>query len=157
MSNSNQDLNHVLIVKEQCSERIIILNKDKYSLGRNPHNDIVIEDKQVSRYHATIIKQQEAIARDYFWIYDGDLKKRSSNGLMVNQRFCDRHCLKKGDLILLGHNVRLQYYQFVSQTLDLLKLIENKKKSREILSQLNKQEFANREVNRLTDVIMPIT
>ena len=158
MNNLNKDLNHVLILKEVTKESIIILNQERYSLGRNPRNDIVIKDKQVSRYHATIIKRKQNNSQEcFFWIYDGNLKNRkSSNGLIVNQRFCDSHCLRKGDLILLGHNVKLQYYQFASQTLDLLKLIETKKKSKNYLLGLNNKQAKKVDINNLTDVIVPI-
>ena len=125
MTASNKNLYHVLIIKELSHQRIFILQEDRYSLGRKPQNDIVIKDKQVSRYHATIIKRKENDNRTFFWIYDGDLKNnKSSNGLIVNQKLCNSHCLKKGDVILLGYNVQLQYYQFAKHTLDLLKLIE---------------------------------
>ena len=155
MSTSNKDLNHVLIIKEIAKERIIVLSEERYSLGRNPSNDIVI--KQVSRYHATIVKRKKNNFQEYFWIYDGDLKnQKSSNGLVVNQKFCDHHCLKKGDLILLGNNVKLQYYQFATQTLDLLKLIETEKKSKNFLLNLSDRDLNNVNLHKLTDVIVPI-
>lgn len=157
MSTSNKDLNHVLILKEIAKERIIVLSEDRYSLGRNPSNDIIIKDKQVSRYHATIVKRKKNNFQEYFWIYDGDLKnKKSSNGLVVNQKFYDYHCLKKGDIILLGNNVKLQYYQFAAQTLDLLKLIETKNKSKDLLLNLSDRDFNNVNLHKLTDIIIPI-
>ncbi|MGF1488385.1 MAG: FHA domain-containing protein [Prochloraceae cyanobacterium] len=156
MNSLNKDLNHVLILKYRSKERIIVLDRERYSLGRNPGNDIIIKDKQVSRYHATIIKRTKNNAQDYFWIYDGNLKdKKSSNGLVVNRRFCQSHCLRRGDIILLGNNVKIQYYQFASQTLDLLKSIENQNQSKDLLLKLNDRELNGVDINRLTDVVVP--
>lgn len=127
----DNDLNHVLIVKEITNQRIFILkDRSEYSLGRSSRNQIVIKDKQVSRYHATIVKKNKANSQESFWIYDGDRQnKKSTNGLIVNQKKCYFRCLQKGDLIKLGENVCLEYYQFPRQTLELIKATANQKKS----------------------------
>ncbi len=158
MNNLNEDLNHVLIIKEPSKERIIVLDRERYSLGRNPRNNIVIKDKQVSRYHATIVKQKKDDSRCFFWIYDGDLKqKKSSNGLIINKKFCDSHCLQKGDLIVLGQNIKIQYYQFASQTLDLLKLIETNKQSKQLLLKLRNKKSNSVDIHKLTDLTISPT
>jgi len=117
------NLNHILIIKQNNYQEFVILKQKEYSLGRSYRNDIVIEDKQVSRCHATLLKRKNQRGEECFLIYDGNFKNlKSRNGLIVNQRKCDCHCLQKGDLIQLGDNVQVQYFQFSQQTLELLKM-----------------------------------
>jgi len=136
-------MEHLLEITNQKARRLIILNKECYSLGRSPKNSIVVKDRQVSRYHATIIKKPKNNLNDInnysfsvnsnkvkldnhcFWIYDGDLKgKTSSNGLAINRQYCSSHLLKHGDLIELGDKVILKYYKIPARALKLIKGIK---------------------------------
>ena len=73
--------------------RTIPLDKPVISLGRSLDNDVVIEDKRVSRRHAQIRLMQDA-----FCLYD----LASANGTMVNGQEVDQTVLRNGDVISLG-------------------------------------------------------
>lgn len=136
-------MEHILEIKTQRERRFIILNKDRYSLGRSSKNSIVIQDRQVSRYHATLIRKNKNKSNNVnnysfsvnnnkvkldnycFWIHDGDLQgKTSSNGIAINQQYCSSHLLEYGDLIELGDNVILKYYKLSAETLKLIQGIK---------------------------------
>ena len=78
------------------------LEKDSTSLGRDPGNDITIDDPQVSRQHARIMRQGGLMVIE-------DLG--STNGTFVNGvRLTGSHTLASGDMIGLGDVVALTYY-----------------------------------------------
>jgi len=153
MTTARKHINHILIIKEPTNKRFFLLASDRCSLGRNNDNDIIVKDKQVSRYHATIFKKTLKNFEEQIWIYDGDLKqkKKSSNGLKINEKLYSNYCLKKGDCILIGHNVTLQYYQFTEETLALLKVIKIAKQNSQSSSQASQKKF-KRQTSILTNV-----
>ena len=73
------------------------LSRHIMTIGREPHNDVHIRSKYVSRFHARIVSD-----RDGAVIEDLD----SRNGVSVNSRKVRRMQLKSGDLIDLG---RIQF------------------------------------------------
>ncbi len=78
------------------------LDKDSLTLGRDPGNDIVINDPQVSRQHARITRQGGLMVIE-------DLG--STNGTFVNgMRLTGPHTLVSGDVIGLGDAVTLTYH-----------------------------------------------
>ncbi|MCX7681686.1 MAG: FHA domain-containing protein [Anaerolineae bacterium] len=78
------------------------LDKDVVTLGRAPTNDIVINEPQVSRQHARILRQGNTLVIE-------DLG--STNGTFVNgMRLVGPHVLLSGDVIGLGDAVRFTYY-----------------------------------------------
>jgi len=78
------------------------LDQDSSSLGRDPGNDIVINDPQISRQHARITRQGELMVIK-------DLG--STNGTFVNgMRLTEPHTLVNGNVIGLGDAVTLTYY-----------------------------------------------
>ncbi|MDJ0726554.1 MAG: FHA domain-containing protein [Prochloraceae cyanobacterium] len=122
MNGSDKQFEHILAIEDRKGQRIITLNQKMYSLGRSTKNSIVIFDRQVSRTHATIIKQQKGNRNCTFWIYDGNLQgKRSTNGIVINKKRLLSHQLQVGDLIMLGDNTVLKYYQFSTKTVQLLR------------------------------------
>ncbi|MFQ6101872.1 MAG: FHA domain-containing protein [Anaerolineae bacterium] len=79
-----------------------MLEHDLLTLGRDPANSIVIDDPQVSRQHARIMRQGSLMVIE-------DLG--STNGTFVNGvRLTGPHTLANGDMIGLGDAVRLTYY-----------------------------------------------
>lgn len=70
-----------------------VLNKERTTIGRKPHNDIVIDNLAVSSEHAAII----TILNDSF-LEDLD----STNGLTVNGAMTKKHFLQNSDLIEIG-------------------------------------------------------
>jgi len=78
------------------------LDKDSTSLGRDPGNDIVIDDPQVSRHHARVTRRGGLMVIE-------DLG--STNGTFINgMLLTGPHALASGDVIGLGDVVMLTYY-----------------------------------------------
>ena len=64
------------------------IDKDKFRIGRDPENDIVIDDEMISSFHAEIIR----IEYEYILI---DLD--SVNGTFLNGKRIHKHSLSNGD------------------------------------------------------------
>lgn len=129
MKTFKNDFHHILKIEAPLGQSIIDLDRNYYTLGRGSKNSIIIQDKEVSRCHATIVRQKNARFnnKNIFWIYDGNLKgKRSTNGLIINDEYCLKHLLKPKDLIFLGKNVKLTYHQLSLKTFKLLKSLEGR-------------------------------
>ena len=113
---------HVLIVESPESRRAVSLNSHVFSVGRHPHNDLVINDPLASRHHATVawMRYSEDSQRvDYsYWIIDGKGKrKRSRNGIYVNGTKKSLHRLVSGDVIRIGDGIKISY-NYVTYTTD---------------------------------------
>jgi predicted component of type VI protein secretion system len=80
-----------------------MLDRDWITVGRDPSNDIVISDPQVSRQHARITRQGHALIIE---------DVGSTNGTFANGvRLTGSHVLSNGDVIGLGDGVTLTYYE----------------------------------------------
>src|SRR5215471_13389976 len=75
------------------------MNKERYTIGRLPDNDIRIDNAAVSGHHSLIIN----ILNDSFL---EDLN--STNGTYVNGKLIKKHALQHGDVITVGHH-QLRY------------------------------------------------
>jgi len=71
------------------------MNKERYTIGRLPDNDIRIDNPAVSGHHALIIN----ILNDSFL---EDLN--STNGTYVNGKIIKKHAMQHGDVITVGHH-----------------------------------------------------
>jgi hypothetical protein len=71
------------------------MNKERYTIGRLPDNDIRIDNSAVSGHHSLIIN----ILNDSFL---EDLN--STNGTYVNGKIIKKHALQQGDTITVGHH-----------------------------------------------------
>jgi tetratricopeptide (TPR) repeat protein len=95
-----------LIVEDDFGKREIALDRDLYSIGRDPRSDICLHSQFASRQHATLMR----VSNDGEYIYrmmDGNPQgKRSTNGLIINGQKCQSHDLKSGDTIVFGPQVR---------------------------------------------------
>ncbi len=81
--------------------KIFPLQKNEIYIGRDPANDIVITDVEVSRKHARLILQPGGYVLE-------DLG--STNGTYINgQRLLGPHVLRAGEVIQLGENVSLSF------------------------------------------------
>jgi len=102
---------HVLVIDDEQGRRAVALSAATYSIGRDPSNAIVIHSAAVSRQHALLLRLPHKDGQYTYRLLDGNLEgKRSTNGISVNGRRCLSWDLKDGDQILLGDQVRLQYY-----------------------------------------------
>jgi pSer/pThr/pTyr-binding forkhead associated (FHA) protein len=77
------------------------MNKERYTIGRLPDNDIRIDNPAVSGHHSLIIN----ILNDSFL---EDLN--STNGTYVNGKLIKKHALAHGDVITVGHH-QLRYVE----------------------------------------------
>src|SRR5271166_297915 len=71
------------------------MNKERYTIGRLPDDDIRIDNGAVSGHHSLIIN----ILNDSFL---EDLN--STNGTYVNGKLIKKHALQHGDVITAGHH-----------------------------------------------------
>jgi pSer/pThr/pTyr-binding forkhead associated (FHA) protein len=71
------------------------MNKERYTVGRLPDNDIRIDNPAVSGHHSLIIN----ILNDSFL---EDLN--STNGTYVNGKLIKKHAMQHGDVITVGHH-----------------------------------------------------
>src|ERR1700738_3260308 len=71
------------------------MNKERYTIGRLPDNDIRIDSAAVSGHHSLIIN----ILNDSFL---EDLN--STNGTYVNGKLIKKHALQHGDVVTVGHH-----------------------------------------------------
>lgn len=71
------------------------MNKERYTVGRLPDNDIRIDNPAVSGHHSLVIN----ILNDSFL---EDLN--STNGTYVNGKLIRKHALAHGDVITVGHH-----------------------------------------------------
>jgi pSer/pThr/pTyr-binding forkhead associated (FHA) protein len=71
------------------------MNKERYTVGRLPDNDIRIDNPAVSGHHSLIIN----ILNDSFL---EDLN--STNGTYVNGKLIKKHALQHADVITVGHH-----------------------------------------------------
>ena len=76
-----------------ADRRVLVLDRAIVSLGRNLDNDVVIEDRRVSRYHAQI-----RLMHGRFCLFD----MQSANHTLVNGTVVDQIVLNDGDRISLG-------------------------------------------------------
>jgi len=78
-----------------AEQRIYSIEKQIINLGRQLSNDIIVEDKQVSRYHAQIKYQPDG----QFAIFD----LGSTNGITINNTpYMRQHILHDGDHFTIG-------------------------------------------------------
>ena len=89
------------------------LNKDLIFVGREITNDIVINDQQISRRHARLMRPPQAGPIE-FTIED----MKSRNGTMVNQeKVTMPRKLKHGDVITLADGIILTYQVIARETI----------------------------------------
>jgi hypothetical protein len=84
------------------------MNKERYTIGRLPDNDIRIDNPAVSGHHSLIIN----ILNDSFL---EDLS--STNGTYVNGKLIKKHALQHGDVITAGHH-QLRFVEDEENTQD---------------------------------------
>jgi hypothetical protein len=79
----------------QAGQQVYRIEKTVVNIGRQLSNDIIVEDKRVSRYHAQIKYQQDG----QFGIFD----LGSTNGITINNvPHLRQHILRNGDRFTIG-------------------------------------------------------
>jgi len=75
-----------------------LINKSKFTIGRNPESDIFLDDVTVSRKHAVLKK----VGKDFRIKDSGSL-----NGSYINGEIVENATLKDGDKIQIGKYIFL--------------------------------------------------
>lgn len=83
----------IIVTKDGKLLREFVLDKARITIGRGPHNDIVLDDLAISAEHAAILRHE----RD--WSLE-DLN--STNGTQVNGQPVRTHFLQDGDMVELA-------------------------------------------------------
>jgi signal transduction histidine kinase/pSer/pThr/pTyr-binding forkhead associated (FHA) protein len=112
VDNKPQNIQHLLVIEDDRGKRIIALQEETCSIGRDPSNTIVLYSPRISRQHAILLRTTNPEVDGYlFRIVDGNLQgNRSRNGLIVNGKKCFSHDLTYGDEIIFGEEVKARYY-----------------------------------------------
>ncbi len=83
----------VIIKFKESVQNEILLEKEIVTIGRNPSNDICIDNLAVSSFHAKIIKEGNQFIIE-------DLK--STNGTFLNKKRITKASLQDNDTIIIG-------------------------------------------------------
>jgi pSer/pThr/pTyr-binding forkhead associated (FHA) protein len=119
----------ILIIETPSYRKAITLNTSLFSIGRQANNSLVINDKLISRHHATIAwlkEQNERIedSKSAYWIIDGKgAENRSRNGIWINGTRKVLHKLVSGDIIGLGTDLQLTY-RYIPQNTERDRLLK---------------------------------
>ena len=108
---SSSILEYIKKVQEKKSGLVIIkgpnigdkflINKSKFTIGRNPESDIFLDDITVSRKHAVLFK----VGHNF------NLKDTGSlNGSYINGKIVDNSTLEHGDKIQIGKYIFLFFH-----------------------------------------------
>ena len=93
----------VLIIKDSRGRRAIVLDQDRYTIGRSKRCSIQILDPRVSRCHARLVRVKLDNFNSRFLLLDGDGEKTSStNGVFVEGKQIKNRMLKVGDTLWFG-------------------------------------------------------
>lgn len=83
----------IIITSESRFVREVELTKERITIGREPHNDITLDNRAVSSEHATItLMQGDAILEDF----------RSTNGTLMQGARVSRQKLQDGDKFVIA-------------------------------------------------------
>jgi tetratricopeptide (TPR) repeat protein len=100
----------VLVVQDDRGSRKVLLEREQYTIGRDPKNDIQLHSKFASRHHAVLKKMTPANGKHCYEIVDGDLTgKPSTNGLMINGQKGRSRELNSEDVVVFGPQVQVTY------------------------------------------------
>ncbi|MGB3207157.1 MAG: EAL domain-containing protein [Crinalium sp.] len=110
-NSSEKKIRAVLVVEDTKGKRIINLENNIYSLGRDLKNSIVLYSPIVSRHHATLLRVNNSQTHhSAFKILDGDLQGNTSkNGILVNKKLVLSQSLKHRDIVVFGRDAKAVY------------------------------------------------
>jgi len=84
----------ILLMHEGTVVREFVLDKERTTVGRKPHNDIQLDDPTVSGEHAAFLLIQN--------VYVEDLN--STNGVLLNGKKVSKRQLDHGDIVRIGRH-----------------------------------------------------
>jgi len=86
----------LIIKQENQNNKSLDLAHGSVTIGRSVDNDVHISDHTVSSHHAKIFTYLNSS-------YIEDL--HSSNGTFINGKRIEKHTLKPGDVVTIGHHI----------------------------------------------------
>ncbi len=86
-------MSKIIVFQNEVLRQEVLLERDYYLIGRAPNNDIVLEQPEVSGFHAKISRDGE-----HYYIED----QSSRNGTFVDGGKIKRYRLKEGNIIAIG-------------------------------------------------------
>lgn len=120
MNNKRMNSRYILSIQYPEGIRTILLQKERYLIGRDRHNEIILLDTTVSRCHAMLVRVLVPNSKDYCYrVIDGDLSgKASKNGIYINLMPCSSKDLEDGDLISFASVYASYHIQATGQSID---------------------------------------
>jgi pSer/pThr/pTyr-binding forkhead associated (FHA) protein len=85
----------LLLTTEQKVHGFVIAEVERISIGRHASNDLQLDSRKVSNYHAEIVRKGTGV-----WLHD----LRSTNGTFVNEERVTERQLCNGDCVRFGTN-----------------------------------------------------
>jgi diguanylate cyclase (GGDEF)-like protein/PAS domain S-box-containing protein len=139
---------YLLIIEDGNDKRLIYLTDEMYEMGRRHDAEIIFHDQAVSRDHATIIKEYNQEENLFFYtIFDGSLSgKKSTNGLIINNKQYQNKYLEHGDLIQFSKQAKARFFVLDkhSQIKDIFNLINNSENQEKILIDKDVESYAKK-------------
>lgn len=119
-TNLNPTERHILLIEEHPS-RVVLLDSERYTIGRSNSNAIVLDRYPISREHASLLRVRvQHENRFTYRIIDGDSAgKPSTNGVFVNQQQQSCYDLSNEDVITFGGLVKAFYIQALMDDIQL--------------------------------------
>jgi pSer/pThr/pTyr-binding forkhead associated (FHA) protein len=116
---------HILLINDRTN-RVILLDAERYSIGRSSSNAIVLDRDPISREHASLLRV--AIPNEDRFIYrliDGDSAgKLSTNGIFVNEQRETSCNLSNEDTIAFGGVVKALYIHAAMDEIQFSEFVE---------------------------------
>ena len=134
---------HILVLEDQQLRRVIFLENNRYTLGRDKRNSIIITNPQMSRIHATLLRFKNEHGQDCYRIIDGSVHgQKSTNGLYINGKKSNFRELKHGDHIVFSQGTVASYYIiFNLEDSKLLDLIAGEDSEEEKAEKIEELEY----------------
>lgn len=108
----------MLVLEDDWGRREVLLERDRYLIGRDPKTDICLHSQFVSRQHATLVRRTTIDGQFAYQIIDGSPDgKPSTNGLLINGQKCKAFELRSEDTIVFAPRVRATYRLIPASTL----------------------------------------
>ena len=114
MTSENIKYFHLLIIEEGDRRKVVNLDADTYSIGRDETVSIRMVNPNVSRHHALLYRVPSKNGGYLYHVVDGDIHGNpSKNGLFVNGEKCRSKDLHPEDVIELGYYSKLIYQSLI--------------------------------------------
>lgn len=110
----------LLVIEDDWGRRELLLELDRYVIGRDSNSDICLHSKFVSRQHAVLVKVTAEDGKFIYRIIDGTPEGNpSTNGLLINGQKQLAWDLRPGDAIVFGPQIRAIYSMSSIKPLDI--------------------------------------